>query len=303
VRRPRKSWLLAECWVTKVTLLVAQSALLESGAIGVETDDGEMPDGSKKYGENILIKAYFEESPGLEVSIQNALDRFLTECEMPTIEASFCVMPEEDWQGNFVRSCTTFVVEPDIYIVPSFEIENFDKTDRLFIEMDPENAFGTGQHQTTKLCLTSIYDLMKKRSQSKLETHALDVGTGSGILAILLKKLGASSVLATETDEDALITARKNAQKNEVELETLVVSEEYVYDERCFDLVVANILAPVLIAMAENLANALKPAGEIILSGVLLVQAESVKNAFLEQGLTFVKQTQMDDWCAIIFSK
>ncbi len=299
----QKKWLLAEYWATKATLEVAQSAFLECGAIGIEIDDGIAPEKPNKYPDDtILLKAYFEN--GDETFIKNSLEHFLTECELPISEITFSFMDEEDWQGNFVRSCTTFVVEPEIYIVPSFEIDKFEKKDRLFIEMDPENAFGTGQHQTTKLCLKNIHEILAKKSSAELlKLEALDVGTGSGILAILMKKLGASSVLATETDKDALITAQKNAQKNDVPIHTLDVSEEHLYKKEAYDLVVANILAHVLIAMADNLAGTFKNGGEIILSGILLDQAMNVRDAFTKVGLTFKKQSVMDDWCSLLFSK
>ena len=129
----------------------------------------------------------------------------------------------------------------------------------------------------------------------------IDLGTGSGILAILLKKLGAGTVLATETDEDALETAERNAIKNGVNFETLVVTESHRYDANCYDVVVANILAPVLIAMAENLSTSLKAKGHLILSGILLHQAPSVIAAFEACGLNFLRQTAMDDWCALEF--
>jgi ribosomal protein L11 methyltransferase len=295
--RPKK-WLVAEYWATKDTAEVAQSAFLESGAIGIEVDDGLGPEGQIKYPDNtILLKAYFERFE--KDLIESSLNNFLKECQMPMSKINFLVLDEEDWQGNFVRSCTTFVVEPEIYIVPSFEINKFDKNKKLYIEMDPENAFGTGQHQTTKLCLKSIHEYF---STKKDLVTALDVGTGSGILAILIKKLGALTVLATEVDEDALITAQKNALKNQVLIETLAVKEDHKYESSKYDLIVANILAPVLILMAENLSKSLKPHGEIILSGILLEQALKVKTAYEQCGLKFKKELHMDDWCALIFS-
>lgn len=298
--RLKKTWLLAEYWATKATLEVAQSAFLESGAIGIEVDDGVTPEKPNKYPDDtILIKAYFEEGSNQE-EIELSLNHFLLECGLPSNKVCFSLMDEEDWQGNFVRSCTTFVVEPEIYIVPSFEINGFSKDGRLYIEMDPENAFGTGQHQTTKLCLKSLHEILIPKSAAELNIKALDVGTGSGILAILMKKLQVASVLATETDEDALITAQKNALKNEVAMDFLVVSEDHIYEQKTYDLVVANILAPVLIAMASNLSKCLRPCGEIILSGILLEQADSVIQAFKDCGLTFIKQVSMDDWCALI---
>lgn len=304
MQRAKKVWLRAECWVTLAMLEVAQCAFVEANAIGIEVDDGVLPEGQRKYAhDRVLIRAYFERDEARDV-ITQTVARFFSECGKAAPYIDFVDFEEEDWQGNFVKSCTTFMVAPDIFIVPSFEIDAFRANPQgdLFIEMDPENAFGTGQHQTTKLCLTAIRRIMDQR-KDQLPGDCLDVGTGSGILAILMKKLGASSVLATETDDDALHTATKNAQKNGVNITPLLVTEDHQYEEGRYDLVVANILAPVLITMAHNLASCIKPHGEIILSGILLLQAPSVIAAYEQNGLTFIQQDTMDDWCALVLKK
>lgn len=299
--------MLAEYWATKASLEVAQSAFLETGAIGIEIDDGIGPEAQKKYPDDrILVRAYFEPKGGLEGEVKKSLQLFFDECDLSLGPVDFSSVEEEDWQGNFVRSCTTFVVEPNIYIVPSFEIDEFKKNPggELFIEMDPENAFGTGQHQTTKLCLKSIHDLLSAKSKDQLSClSAIDVGTGSGILAILMKKLGVRSVLATETDEDALITAQRNARKNGVAIEPLKVNETHEYDREKYDLVVANILAAVLIAMKENLTACCKPGGRLVLSGILVGQADGVISAYESSSVHLIKRDVMDDWCALIFAK
>ena len=291
-----KTWISAECWATGATLELAQCAFLEAGAVGIEVDDGLGPDGQAKYQPDcIRVLAYFEpEQSSAELEAYFAL--FFKNCDLFVPALIWSSLVEEDWQASFVKSCTTFMVEPNIYIVPSFEIAEFSKNPRgpLFIEMDPENAFGTGQHQTTKLCLKNIAEL------KPAGMRALDVGTGSGILAILLKKLSVDSVLATEIDHDALITAQKNAQKNQVVIDFLIVGEQYCYEPRCYDLVVANILAPVLIEMSANLASALVPGGQIILSGILLGQAGEVIKAYQNCGLTLVGEDRLDDWCALM---
>lgn len=304
--RAKKVWLKAACWVTASTLEVAQSAFVEANAIGIEVDDGILPEGRRKYSDDrIVVTAYFEKDSVILSELQEYIATFFTACgfTVPTIE--FTDFNEEDWQGNFVKSCTTFKVEPNIFIVPSFEIDAFKQQPRgeLFIEMDPENAFGTGQHQTTKLCLTALHTLLNKPQQEVASKICLDVGTGSGILAILIKKLGVASVLATETDEDALETAARNATKNGVSLTFLHVTETHAYEADRFDLVVANILAPVLIAMASNLSTCIASEGELVLSGILLSQAPAVIDAYGACGLTFVQQTSMDDWCALVFRR
>ncbi len=297
--------MLAEYWATSESLEVAQNAFLESGAIGIESDDGIGPEGQRKYGDNqIKVLAYFEPAKDLEKEVEEQLQLFFKNCGLVANSIRWSDFLEDDWQANFVKSCTTFRIEPGIFIVPSFEIDEFKKNPRgsLFIEMDPENAFGTGQHQTTQLCLRTIFELQQAHEHKFSSWEGLDVGTGSGILAILMKKLGIKKVLGTETDEDALITAAKNAEKNGVGIDWLTVSEEHEYPAQAYDLVVANILAPVLIHMASNLFSTCKPGGHIILSGILVPQAAKVVEAYEALGARLIKEEHQDDWCSLLLA-
>jgi len=307
VNRPPKIWILAEYWATSQTLEIAQSAFLEAGAIGIEIDDGVGPEGARAYGpDRVRLLAYFEPSDDLAEHVTNSFAVFFGNCGFDAAPINFCEFFEEDWQGNFVRSCTTFVVEPNIFIVPSFEIQEFKQNPQgdLFIEMDPENAFGTGQHQTTKLCLKNICDFLQNKSmRERALLRGIDVGTGSAILAILLKKLGAGHVVGTDTDADAIDTARKNALRNGVVLDLHVVEEDHVYEKDSFEIVIANILAPTLIHMADNLVNTCVNNGVLILSGILVSQAPDVVAAYDKLGAILLRQETMDDWCALVLLK
>lgn len=294
----KKTWNKSVMWVTNDSLEVAQSALIESGAIGLEVIDGIGPEGQRAFlDDQIQLIGYFDAASNLD-EIIHQVERFFVECQLPVPKIEFVSFHEENWQQNFVKSCTTFKVEPDIYIVPSFEIEAFKKAPRgsLYIEMDPENAFGTGQHQTTKLCLTALHRYVDPQKH----LMGLDVGTGSGILAILMKKLGMPSVRASEVDADALKTAEKNAVRNGVIVENFVVNEDHQYEHHAYDVVIANILAPVLIAMVENLTTTLKD-GVLILSGILVSQKEDVIAAYMQHNLELVEAAVLDDWCALVF--
>lgn len=303
--RSKKVWLRAEYWASSSTLELAQNALLEAGAIGIEVDDGINPEKPPKYApDRIRVLAYFDRRADIEKEITEHLRHFFDNCDLVAEPVEFSEILEEDWQGNFVRSCTTFMVEPRIFVVPSFEIDEFKKNPQgdLFIEMDPENAFGTGQHQTTKLCLKNIALLLGDMPKQELATlRALDVGTGSGILAILLKKLGAAQVIATETDEDAVLTAQRNAEKNNVTVDIYEVKETHTYKPRSYDFIVANILAPTLIDMAPDLVQACSTNGVILLSGILVSQANDVIDTYERLGVKLKKQENLDDWCALIF--
>lgn len=300
-----KSWIEICYWATKKDLEVVQNAFFETGAKGLVTEDGQRPE-SLMMNESILVKAYFNVSI---IEIENIIKNFslfLKTCELPLREISWQKVKIEDWQENFRKSATTFKIDPDIYIVPSFEIENYKKNPKsdLFIEMDPENAFGTGHHQTTKLCLTALFNELKDKSLLEKEHFSLlDIGTGSGILAILSYKLGLKNITASDNDEEALLTAKRNAKKNDSQITFLKVDDKTLYQKDSFDIIIANILSGVLIDMANNIINAVTPGGIIILSGILLDQVKQVKNAYIGEKIKFIKMSSMDEWCLLIFKK
>lgn len=251
--------------------------------------------------DEVEILAFFPPDENLQEKISNHLLNIFDD-----IKIFFEFIANENWQQRFVTSCKTFKIEPCIYIVPSFEIDDFKKNhqEELFIEMDPQNAFGTGRHETTKLCLAAIYEyLHQKPKEFFVDAKGLDVGCGSGILAILMGKMGIKNILATDIDEFALKTAEENFTKNNIAAFATLVDEEYTYKTDTFDLVVANILALPLKNMAENLCSCLKKNGHLILSGLLKEQAEEIKSIYIKNNLNFLKMHSDGDWICLEFAK
>lgn len=293
-----------QSWVTKDILDVAQLAFLASDPLGFEIDDGILPDGSNKYHhDKILIKAYFPDQEHMPGLIAEKFDNTFIEYNLKSEPIKFIKVMSQDWQKNFVDSCKPFIIKPCIHIVPSFfvnDYKDFSFKD-IVIQMDPENAFGTGQHQTTKLCVQKIYALLNGKNNDKLS--CLDVGTGSGILSILMKKLGAGLVYSSETDTDALDTAQKNAFTNKVALTPIAVDESYHYCKDNYDLVVANIMSHVLIDMKDNLSNCLRSGGKLLLSGILDTQLKGVIDAYEQKNFTVIDTDKMDDWCCLLLEK
>jgi ribosomal protein L11 methyltransferase len=305
VTESKKTWLVAEYWASPESLELAQNAFLECGSIGISLDDGEIPEKAAAQ-KSIRVSAYFEEASGLESEIRDRFKDFFNNCGFADPTLSFFICSEENWQENFYKSCTTFAVDPEIYVVPSFEIEAFKKNSqgKFYVEMDPENAFGSGHHQSTKLCMTALFKFLAQAAQSSLtHMHAIDIGCGSGILAIVAKKLGVAHVVGTEIDADAVITAERNAIKNGVDIEFRVVNENTVYEKASYNLVIANILAPVLITMAKDIVSICAPGATIILSGILKTQADEVIKSYEKEGALFIENNPMDEWCALIFKR
>jgi ribosomal protein L11 methyltransferase len=162
----------------------------------------------------------------------------------------------------------------------------------LVIQLDPGMAFGTGLHPTTQLCLAAL------EARVRPGDTVLDVGTGSGILAIGAARLGAARVVGVDIDPRALAIAATNAALNGVALEIRSGRLEDA-GEALFDLVVANILAGTIIEMAPALAARVRPGGLLIVSGILAEQAEAVCAGLAAAGLAPVGETASGDWVAL----
>jgi ribosomal protein L11 methyltransferase len=225
-------------------------------------------------------------------------------------EPVFRTLAEEDWADAWKRQYHVQRIGQRIAIVPAWE-EYTPTPDQVVIRLEPGMAFGTGLHPTTRLCLKALEEhLVPGRD-------VLDVGTGSGILAIAAARLGACSVLALDADLSAVRVARENVAMNDVSGQvevrhgTLPGSQEvpsyYLAGEPLemltnggFDLVLVNILAPVIISLAPALAGRLTPAGRLIASGLIETQEEEVDGALQAEGLQVLERMQEKDWIALV---
>lgn len=211
-----------------------------------------------------------------------------------------------DWINNWKAFFKPFRIDDTIVIKPTWEELQDPNEDDIIIEIDPGTAFGTGSHETTKLCILGI----KKYMNSKM--HILDVGSGSGILSIIAAKLGASFVLGTEIDPIAVDVAYENFAVNHIEdgrikvicgniIEDNKIKEQVGYE--CYDLVVANILADVIIPLSGEIARHLKTGGYFISSGIIHTKKDVVKEAILKNGFHIVEILEMGDWVSIVAQK
>jgi ribosomal protein L11 methyltransferase len=162
--------------------------------------------------------------------------------------------------------------------------------DTIAITIPPSMGFGTGHHATTRLCLAALQQLDLR---GKL---VLDVGTGSGLLAIAASKLGAARSIGTDDDADAIQAARDNLDFNHVTNVELVVSDLMTEPLPQADVVLANLMGALIVRAASRLIEALKPGGVLILSGVLETEREDIRRAFANHQI--VGDVQEDEWCA-----
>lgn len=241
--------------------------LMEAGASGVEQRDGEgipMPGTRQPAAGRALLVAFFGERAAA-LAAAEASDGALAE------------LPDQDWSESWKRGLEPMRIGRT-FVRPSW-IPAATPPGMVEVVLDPGMAFGTGTHPTTSLCLAAL----SERLAARPGVRVLDVGTGSGLLAIAARKLGASLVIGTDNDPVAVRVARENAALNGVDL---------TFDERDvaaqpgpFGLVLANILANTLCELAAPIAAQLAPGGVVLLSGILTPQEEEVRSAYLAAGL------------------
>ena len=213
---------------------------------------------------------------------------------------------DKDWINNWKQYFKPFLVD-DLLIKPTWEEIPEGMSGKLMIEIDPGTAFGTGSHETTQLCIRELQKYMKPGDR------VLDVGTGSGILAIAALKLGASFAFGTDLDENAVAAARENAEVNGITetqfvLETGNIIDDGALQEKAgtgvYDVAVANILAPVIIALQGEAGKHLKEGGIFITSGIINTKEDEVRAAFEANPRWEILETaRQNDWVSIVVRK
>jgi len=215
-----------------------------------------------------------------------------------------------DWMNNWKEYFHSFYIE-DILIKPTWEELKDEDKDKFLIEIDPGISFGTGKHETTQLCIRQLLKYIRgDKDYTPAEKHpkVLDVGCGSGILSIAALKLGASEVVGTDLDENCMTSTWENVEVNHLpkELGKFYVGN-LIDDEKlqetvgtgCFDIVVANILADVIIPMAPVIPARLKEGGIFITSGIIDFKENEVKEAIEAAGMRVLEINHQGEWVNI----
>jgi len=202
---------------------------------------------------------------------------------------------EDDWQ-EWRRFFKPVLVSKRVVIKPTWEEYQL-KENELIVEIDPGMAFGTGTHETTRLCIQMLDNIIKGGEA------VFDVGTGSGILAIAAAKLGGGKVLGIDNDEKSVSVAEENVELNSAQKNVSISGIPLSEIEGLFDIVVANILAEDLIEMRKELLKRLAKGGRIILSGILKTKAETVIKAYGDEGAILEQQIDDGEWSALMLKK
>ena len=222
--------------------------------------------------------------------------RMFTNIGEGTIEQS--VTQDKDWVNNWKQFFKAFAVD-DILIKPTWETVNNADEYKMVIEIDPGTAFGTGLHETTQLCIRQL----KKYTDSN--TRLLDIGCGSGILTIIGRKYGAYEALGVDIDDAATIASVENARVNQVNDNIKFITGNILGDKElqdkigygCYDIIVANILADVIIPLSKIVAPHLKVGGIFVTSGILNIKEADVVKVIKENPcFELLEITRQNDW-------
>ncbi|SET80564.1 50S ribosomal protein L11 methyltransferase [Enterocloster lavalensis] len=213
---------------------------------------------------------------------------------------------DKDWINNWKQYFKPFTVD-DILIKPTWETIPEEHKDKLLVQIDPGTAFGTGMHETTQLCIRQL----KKAVDSG--TKLLDVGTGSGILGITALKLGAKEVWGTDLDENAITAVGENLEANGISGDRFHVLQGNILNDPgvqewagfgCYDVVVANILADVIILLVDEIPVHLKQGGLFITSGIINMKEQAVLDAFAKNpAFEVLEVTRQGEWVSVTARK
>jgi len=221
--------------------------------------------------------------------------RGFSDKELGSWEITVDEKENQDWSKKWKEKWTVTHVTDKITVVPSW-LEYTPKENEIVIILDPGCAFGTGTHQTTQLCMKALEKYLKQGDSMA------DIGTGSGILAILAKKLGAKSAYGCDNDDTVIDVAIKNAEVNN---ETDCVFELKTADKLMekYDFVCANILHNVLYEIMGDLKNIMKDNGKLSLSGILDEKKEIVLEAIKRENLNIIDTITQDQWISYVVTK
>ena len=226
------------------------------------------------------------------------------------VDVGECLIEESqtedvDWVNNWKQYFHQFYVD-DILIIPSWEDVRPDDEDKMIIHIDPGTAFGTGMHETTQLCIRQLRKYVTK------STRILDVGCGSGILGMLALKFGAAYSVGTDLDPCAIDATYENMEVNGITRDRYEVMTGNIIDDKeiqdkvgygCYDIVVANILADVLVELTPVIVSQLKLGGIYITSGIIDDKEETVTEAVKAAGLTVLDVTYQGEWVCVTARK
>lgn len=253
--------------------------------------------------DTVTVKAYLpadDELDGRLARFADSVENFKQQA--PEIKKGDCLISwqlvqDEDWADNWKQYFHTDKVGKHIVIKPTWE-DYLAQPDDIVVELDPGAAFGTGTHPTTAMCIRSLEELVKR------DMRVFDVGTGSGVLAIVAAKLGARDVTAMDYDKMAVQVAAENIKQNQVDdVVKTGVSDILKSFTGKADLIVANIIADIIIELFDELDEYLAPGGKLLVSGIITERLNDVTEACQLHGFSVRDVTVEKGWAAMVINR
>lgn len=310
---------------SQIGLEIVSGVLYQCGLTGLMIEDGndfdeflKNPNREWDYIEDELVEQKKKQATGITffvrdnvygreqiIDIKNALLSLKEqekEFDLGTLKVSVKNIKEEDWANNWKKYFKPFAVGNKMMIKPSWE-ELKEPTDKIVLKIDPAHIFGTGTHETTQLCIELIEEFVKKSDV------VFDIGCGSGILSIASLLLGAKSADAIDIDANAVDVAYENAERNDIDSNNYHVVAGNIlndallhkkYSGKQYDVVEANIVADVIIALSKQVPEYIKNGGIFITSGIIKEREQDVKEALQQNGFVVLDVKYKKDWVAIV---
>jgi len=280
-----KKWFAAEVTASDESREAIEYGLMEAGALGTETRDADR--------DQLTVVGYFPATPEIE-TLRAALDdagRVYGLTPDAALDLKIEEVPDRDWLAEWKKGWQPIRAGRFIVAPPWIEPAHSSDESLIIIRIEPGMAFGTGTHETTRLCLKAIEKHFRGGS-------FLDVGTGTGILAIAAAKMFADArIEACDTDADAIEIGKDNARRNKADQIEFRAGSVGDLTESA-DLVCANLTAPVIVELLPSLLGA--TCGRLVLSGILDTQAEMVRSRVNELGATILETDQDGEWVALV---
>ena len=258
------------------------TALWELGTTGIHVQPG--PPGA------VLLVAYFPDGPGLADALRSGL------AAHGVREVEPAEIPDVDWVARFREGFRSFAVG-GFTLAPAWEPTPVGPCPTRLLRILPGRAFGTGTHESTRLCLLALESLAARHPLGRV----LDVGGGTGILAIAAAVLGAGPVAAVDIDPDAVESAREHARLNAVDLHLVRGDGGAPFAREGFDLVLANLTAPLLLEKRDEIAGLCAPSAIVVLAGFLREDAGRIAEAY--SGLGAVSVSVDGEWAALVIER
>jgi len=288
--------------------------LYETGVSGVNIEDASvLEDGSRMSAEwdildsatvrryntgTAVVKAFYPPDADMEdvvLQVREGLCRAAEYFDVGEADIQAEYVREEDWENNWKQYYKPVEIGKKIYVKPEWEDTDAAPGRDIVIALDPGMAFGTGTHETTRMCLELLEEHIREGCR------VLDIGTGSGILAIAAVKLGAGDCMAVDIDANAVRIAERNAELNGIGDRIRFARGDLAGQvDGAFDIITANIIAGAIMELAPDVPRLLNKGGVFIASGIIKDRYGEVKAAIEEAGMSVAQDRSMGDWVSLL---